>query len=60
MISQLVAIYSSNPTGVRVFLTKLKNSNAIEDGVPRQLLHLLKNVKICEKVLHHGTQSQST
>lgn len=60
MISQLVAIYTTNPIGVRVFLTKFKNGNTIEDSVLRQQLSISKNVKIHEKVLHHGTQSQST
>lgn len=60
MISQLVAIYISNPIRVRVFLTKLKNSNTIEDSVPRQQFNVLKYVKICERVLHHGAQSEYT
>lgn len=45
MISQLVAIYTSNPIGVRVFLTKLKNGNRTEDSVLRQKLSILKKCK---------------
>lgn len=56
MISQLVAIYTTKPTGVRVFLTKLKNSNTTSDSVPKQQLSILKKkVKICEWCLHCGT-----
>lgn len=56
MISQLVAIYTTKPTGVRVFLTKLKNSNTTSDSVPKQQLSIFKKkVKICEWCLHCGT-----